>query len=133
MWSKVKHKATFTDHPEVIDALRDYLKLRPVSEDRPGAGSMCESFNYWQKRTIEEFLSVYSPVSPVVKVVDISILTEDTYQISYYLKGKYEGKKHKITPRYIMGKFGDDQLLIRPIGFDLTLIGKDNPSEEEDE
>lgn len=134
MWSNVKHKTTFTDHPEVIDALREYLKLSPVSELRPGAGSICQNINYWRKRTIEEFLSVYSPEKPVVKVVDISILTEDTYQITYYLKGKLEGKKHKITPRYILGRFGDDQILFRPIGFDFTLIDKDedNSFDEKD-
>lgn len=130
MWSNVRHKATFTDRKEVISELRYYILMSPVSEEKYLRGSMCQTTEFWRKRTIEEFLLNYIP-EPVVKIVDISILTDDTYQIVYYLKGKLEGKRHFITPRYLLGEFGENQRLFRLIGFDLTLV--DNSSEQDQE
>lgn len=128
MWAAVKHKAILTDTPEIINNIRYFVKLRPISEDRPIKGIISRSKESWYKKTIEEFFYI-STASKAVKVVGLDILTDDTYQVTYYLNGKLEGKKHSIAPRYLLGRFGKSECLFRLIAFDF--IPEDAISEQD--
>lgn len=121
MWSDIKHKAIINDSPDVVNAIRDLIKYRPVSEERPIKGSISHSEEFWRKRVIEEFILPVQKPNQVVKTTGIDILTNDSYQITYYLNGKFEGKKHTIAPRYLLGRFGDSGIILRLIAFDLIL------------
>ena len=51
----------------------------------------------------------------------LEIFTEDEFQITYYLNHRLEGKPHIIQPRYLLGKYGAEGLLFKPISFDVYL------------
>lgn len=122
MWSDIRHKTIISEDPVIVAQYKKYYKLHYIGEDRPVFG--CLGKDDWQSRPIEEFLRFMKQKHNAIKVVGLDILAEDEFQITYYLNHRLEGLPTEIQPRYLVGKYGSDSLLFKPISFDVYLLDK---------
>ena len=119
MWSEIRHKTIIYEDPIIVDQYNKYYKTHYIGEDYPIRG--CLGRSDWSNRPLEEFCRFIRERYKAIKVVGLEIFTEDEFQITYYLNHRLEGKPHIIQPRYLLGKYGAEGLLFKPISFDVYL------------
>ena len=120
MWSDIQHKAIIYEDPIIVEQYKKYYKTHYIGEELPVRG--CLGRDDWYKEPLEVFCRFIKERYKAIKVIGIDILTEDEFQITYYLNHRLEGLKHDIRPRYLLGKYGQDSLLFKPISFDVYLL-----------
>lgn len=120
MWSSRQYKIVIEDDPIIIAEYKKYLKTHYIGEDYPFKG--CLNRDDWSNLPIEQFCRFIREQYNAVKVVRVEFFNEEAMQLTYYLNHKYEGSKHTIYPRYLLGKYGDGRILFKPISFDLGLL-----------
>ena len=119
MWSSVRRKIIIYEDPIIIAQYKKYFLTHYIGEDKPMHG--CLGRDDWPNVPLEQFCRFMREKYNAIKVVGFDVLTEDEFQLTYYLNHKYDSMAHEIEPRYLLGKYGAEGLLFKPISFDVYL------------
>ena len=119
MWSKAIYKAVIEEEPFVIDLFRDYSRTHCLGENYFLKGYL--GIDNWANRPIEEFNGFMRQKFHAIKVIGIDVLSENEMQISYHINTRLEKASYEIHPRYLIGRYGEEGILFKPIAFDVYL------------